>query len=161
MSVLRADSILPSPRAGRGRGWGRPHGMTLVELMMAFAILVTGLTAIFGLLLAGTRSHRRALKETEATQCAATVLAELRSGFARGQTFSSDNPNNWQVSADFPSCAYLRTIVPLDPRSAGQANTLALREFFVRVKVRWSEKGENQAIELNTIMYRNADYRTD
>ena len=41
------------------------RGMTLIEVMISFAILVTGLINIFAILHAGFRSHKRAVNETE------------------------------------------------------------------------------------------------
>src|SRR5260221_10658538 len=67
-----------------------PRGMTLIELLIAFAILMSGLVCIFALLLAGTSSHRRAMKETEATMIASSIMADLRADLARGAVPSGD-----------------------------------------------------------------------
>jgi type II secretory pathway pseudopilin PulG len=134
-------------------GRRRARGMTLIELMMAFAILLTGLTVIFALILAGTRSHRRAIKETEAALCGASVLADLRAQLARGQMPTRESGGDFTPSDDFPSCKYRWTIIPVGLTGIKQGGNAAPGEYFVRVKVRWSDKGDDKSIELNTLMY--------
>jgi type II secretory pathway pseudopilin PulG len=135
-----------------------PHlnvkGMTLIELLMSFAILMAGLVCIFALLLAGTSSHRRAIKETEATLLAGSILADLRAEFARGVVPDSDNAAYKDIE-DRPGYQFNRLIFPVDPKR-GETQRRDGREFFVRVRVRWSEKGDNQFIEFNTVMFRGS-----
>jgi len=128
---------------------GRPaRGMTLIELLISFAILMAGMVCIVALLLAGTSSHRRAIKETEATMIAASALADLRGDFAigviphsEGSTFADvKNKTGYTIN---------RLILPIDPASPAKGEN---REYFVRVRVRWQEKGDNQFIEFNSIM---------
>ncbi len=119
--------------------------MTLVELLISFAILMVGLVCIFGFLLAGTTSHRRAIKETEATMIAGSILADLRGDFARGDIPHSDGAI-YEALPDHAGYECNRLIVSVDPQKGDD------REFFVRVRVRWSQKGEGQFIEFNTVM---------
>ena len=119
--------------------------MTLVELLISFAILMAGMVAVFALLLAGTSSHRRAIKETEATMIAGSALADLRGEFAAGVPPHSDGSLFTDVK-DHEGYQINRLIIPVDP-TKGEG-----REFFVRVRVRWSEKGDNKFIEFNTVM---------
>lgn len=123
--------------------------MTLIELLIAFAILMTGLVCIFAMILAGTSSHRRAIKETEATMIASSAMADLRADLSKGIIPSSDGTTYTDVT-ESPGYACNRVIFPIDPRKGDE------REFFVRVRVRWSEKGENQFVEFNTLMCRGA-----
>jgi len=127
----------------------RTSGMTLVELLIAFAILITGLVCIFGMILAGTSSHRRAIKETEATMIASSVIADMRADLSKGLIPPSDS-NNFVEIPDNPGYAVNRVIFAIDQNKGED------REFFVRVKVRWSEKGENQLVEFSTLMFRGA-----
>jgi len=127
----------------------RARGMTLVELLIAFGILMTGLVCIFAMILAGTSSHRRAIKETEATMVASSVIADMRGDLAKGLIPQSDGSTYIDVP-DKPGYSCNRVIFSVDQRKGDD------REFFVRVRVRWSEKGENQFIEFNTIMCRFA-----
>jgi hypothetical protein len=129
--------------------------MTLVELLMSFAILMAGLVCVFALLLTGTGAHRRAIKETESTMLAASTLADLRSEFSRGFVPKGDAANDFVDLEDHPGYKVNRTIFSVDPKKSDEPKTTANdREFFVRVRVRWSEKGDNQYVEFNTVMFR-------
>ena len=129
--------------------------MTLVEVMLAFAILIVGMVGIFAILNAGFRAHKRAIHETEAAQVAASVTAELRADFSRGHTPRSDPPDTWPASPDYPRYQYRKVIVPLEAGRKDVDDAAADREFFVRVLVRWSEIGENKSINVDTVMYCN------
>ncbi|MCY3020602.1 MAG: hypothetical protein NTW87_16410 [Planctomycetota bacterium] len=129
--------------------------MTLVEVMMAFAILVTGLIGIFAVLNAGFRSHKRAINETEAGILAASVIAELRSEFSRGHLPRSDPKGTYNPYASSPRYQYRQQIIPLEAARRGIDQKAADREYFVRVEVRWIEGGDNKGVSLDTIIYCN------
>ena len=143
-----APLTLPGSRRG-------PRGMTLVEVMMAFAILITGLVGIFAILHAGLRSHKRAVNETEASILAASLMSELRADFSRARRPPSDSATTWHQSADYPEYKYRTVIVPLEQARAGIDARAADREYFVRVEVRWAERGDNKSVSFDTIMYCN------
>lgn len=123
----------------------RGRGMTLIELLLSIAILMAGMVCIFALLLTGLNSHRRAIKETEATMIAASALADLRADFAGGVVPRSDGSTYVEVK-DHAGYKINRLIVSVDPQKGEN------REYFVRVRISWSQKGESQFIEFNTIM---------
>jgi len=129
--------------------------MTLVEVMMAFAVLVVGLVGIFAILNAGFRAHNRATKETESTLVAASVASELRAEFSRGKVPPSDVAGAWHDSAEYPRYQYRKIIILLEAKRTGLDPVAGDREFFVRIIVRWSEKGEDKSISMDTIMYCN------
>ena len=131
------------------------RGMTLIELLMAFAILVTGLVSIFALISAGMRSHKRAVNETEAGIVASSILSEIRADLFAGKDMKSDGTDTFLESADYPGYQYNRRLLSLDPVRGGISADLANREYFVRVTVRWSEQGENKSIGVDTIMFHN------
>lgn len=121
------------------------RGMTLIELLISIAILMGGMVCIFAFLLAGTSSHRRAIKETEATMIAASAMADLRGDFAAGVVAHSDGETYVEVK-NKTGFKINRLIVSIDPAKSEK------REYFVRIRVRWSEKGDNQFIEFSSIM---------
>ena len=119
--------------------------MTLIELLISFGILMAGMVCIFALLLSGTSTHRRAMKETEATMIAASALADLRGDFAGGTIPHSDGTTFVEVK-DKAGFKINRLIWPIDPVKSERF------EYYVRVRVRWQEKGDNQFIEFSSIM---------
>ncbi len=121
------------------------RGMTLIELLISFGILMAGMVCIFALLLAGTSSHRRAMKETEATMIAASAMADLRGDFAAGTIPHSEGITYVEVK-DKPGFKINRLIFPIDPVKTERF------EYYVRIRVRWQEKGDNQFIEFTSIM---------
>jgi type II secretory pathway pseudopilin PulG len=153
--MYECDKITMTVPAISLRSPRRPRGMTLVELLMSFAILMAGLVCVFALLLAGTSAHRRAIKETEATMIAGSVLADLRSDFARGLVPKGNGANDFVELEDHPGFKSNSVIFSVDPKRTDEVKTnVNDREFFVRVRVRWSEKGDNQYVEFNTVMFK-------
>jgi len=137
------------------------RGMTLIEIMVAFAILVVGLVSIFAMLNAALRSHKRAMNETEAAIVAESVLADLRSEFQRGKIVKSDGKGMFEPSVDFPDYSVRKTIVPLEPARKGVAGAGGDREFFVRVEVRWSSQGDNKSVNVDSILFCNEEKKLD
>ena len=132
---------------------GNRRGMTLIEILMAFAILVAGLTGIFALLLTGMHSHQRAVNETDASILAASVLADTRGEFFNDKEVRTDGKDTFKPCKDNPMYSYNRTIIALDTRKGAEG--IVDREYFVRVEVRWSERGENKSLNVDTIMFRD------
>jgi prepilin-type N-terminal cleavage/methylation domain-containing protein len=136
----------------RNRRRGHSRGMTLVEVLMAMAILVTGLVAVFALLNTGFNSHKRAIQETEAAMVAASELDELRAKFSRGILPESDAKGAFRPCADFPNHSVNRRIFPLNTaQNTGAADT----EYFVRLEVRWKQRGDDKSTRVDTIMFLN------
>jgi Tfp pilus assembly protein PilV len=144
MSVLRSASFKR-----------RPRGMTLVEVMVSFAILIAGLVTIFAILNAAIRSHKRAVNETEAAIVAESIIAELRAEFFRGHVPRTDGPTTFNASTDYPVYSYNRNILAMEAPRSGVDRALADREYFVRVEVRWSDQGDNKSIKVDTVMFCN------
>jgi Tfp pilus assembly protein PilV len=137
------------------------RGMTLIELMISFAILVFGLVSIFAMINAALRSHKRAMNETDAAIVAESVLADLRSSFQRGQVPRSDGKAFFEPVDGFDGYSVNRTIVSLEPKRREVAALGGDREFFVRVEVRWSNEGDNKSIYVDSIMFANEEKRIE
>jgi len=129
-------------------------GMTLIEVLLAIAILVTGLVAVFALINSGVQSHRRAIHETEAINLASAVLADVRAEFFRGLEPHSTTQGVFLQSKDFPDSEYNTLVIPLEPARGHTVTGATDREYFVRVQVRWSQQGNNKSITVQTIMFR-------
>ena len=130
----------------------QPRGMTLIEVLLAMAILVTGLVAIFALLNSGFSSHKRAIQETEAAMVASSALDELRANFARGILPASDGKEAWHPSPDFPNFRFRKQIFPLN---TSQNTGVGDMEYFVRLEVKWKERGDDKSTRIDTIMFLN------
>lgn len=137
------------------------RGMTLIELMISFAILVFGLVSIFAMINAALRSHKRAMNETDAAIVAESVLADLRSSFQRGQVPRSDGKNFFEPVDGFEGYSVNRTVVSLEPKRREVAAQGGDREFFVRVEVRWASEGDNKSIYVDSIMFANEEKRIE
>jgi len=131
------------------------RGMTLVEVMISFAILIAGLVSIFSILNAGFRSHKRAVNETEASFVAESVLAETRAQFARGEVPRPETKGVFVEHPDYPTYQYNRQIVSLEANRKGAVQAFVDREYFVRVEVRWLSEGDNKSISVDTVMFCN------
>jgi type II secretory pathway pseudopilin PulG len=130
-------------------------GMTLLEVLLSIAILITGMVAIFALLSSGLASHRRAVAETEASMVASSTISELRGEFARGGLPRSDAKGAFNDSPDFPDYRINKQIIALDQGKRGAGDYAGDREYFVRVEVRWTQRGENKSVVVNTIIFSN------
>ena len=134
----------------------RARGMTLVEVMISFAILIAGLVGIIAMLNAGYRSHRRAIAETESSLVGDSVISDLRAEYSRGGTPPGDGAGIFQAHPDYPGYSFNRQIVPLEKRKGSDSRDYN-REFFIRVEVRWAEQGDNKSVSFDTIMF-SSDY---
>jgi type II secretory pathway pseudopilin PulG len=132
----------------------RRRGMTLIEVMISFAILVAGLVSIFAILNAGFRTHNRAIRETEASILAESMLADMRAEFAHGKIPRGDH-GSFHENPDYPGYRVCRSIISLEPSRKGADPRYGDREYFVRVEVRWADQGDDKSISVDTVMYCN------
>ncbi|MCW8130943.1 MAG: prepilin-type N-terminal cleavage/methylation domain-containing protein [Planctomycetota bacterium] len=136
----------------------RARGMTLMEVMIATAILVFGLVAIFGALQAGLNTHKRARDETNAAFVGASVMAELRTIFSQGAEPTPIPETAPRQSSDYPDYYYAVTFKDITPSRGVRGGPALGREFFVEVKVTWREKSDDRKwIAFNTVMFKRSE----
>ena len=135
-------------------------GMTLIEVLISFAILITGLVSIFAVLNAGFANHKRAVRETEASIAAESVLDSMRAEFAEGALPRSDLKDTYQTYLDNPDYGFNRLVIPLVPQKRGMIEGAANKEYFVRVTVRWLQQGEDKTLTCDSVMFRNTPIDT-
>ena len=111
------------------------RGMTLVEVLMAGAILAFGMVGILALLGTAHRSHRQAIHETTAVQISQTVFAEYRSLFARGAIPASQLKT---VHEDYPDYKYDVKVIDMRMATSRMYPDYG-REFLIEVRVYWSD----------------------
>ncbi|MBI3828543.1 MAG: hypothetical protein HY291_03450 [Planctomycetes bacterium] len=140
--------------AFRRFGFYRARGMTLMEVLIATGILVFGLVSVMAALQTGLRTHARALHENNAALVGASVMAELRSIFARGTQPHGISELTPQESADFPGYKFAVAIKDISGAHGVRGGPDLGREFFVEVKVTWGDHPEERKwIVFNTVMF--------
>jgi len=133
----------------------RRAGMTLVEVLLAFAILIAGLVSVFAMFNGGFRTHKRAVNETDATLIATSLIAETRAELGIGRQPSSDPANVFTKYAPNPIYEYNRNVQLLQREREGMLPGAAGLEYLIRVEVRWSDRGDNKSIRVETIGFLN------
>lgn len=67
------------------------HGFTLMEILMAFTILVSGIVGVYALFSVGVVSHKRAVDNTIAATLAGSVFDDIAANYAE---YYYDKDNN-------------------------------------------------------------------
>ncbi len=158
----------PNPPSERGGTFGRlvclrsQSGMTLIEVLIASAILVFGMVGIIAMFTAAARTHKRAVDETEASMVGSSVLAELRGLFSKGvipnptkvppkkKDFDLDD---FPAHKDFPRYHYAVRIKDLNPTRKLKDKAVFGKEYYVEVEVFWSSRGDNKSVKFQTVMF--------
>ena len=120
-------------------------GFTLVELLIAVALLSTAMMGIMAVFAAAANSHRAGVDGTEAAIIASSVVAEARTVFREAGMLTPAEGLKWPGR---PRYSYDIEYVPLD--KAGD-------ELLMRVVVRWSVRGRGSSRAFDTILLRRMD----
>jgi prepilin-type N-terminal cleavage/methylation domain-containing protein len=76
-------------------------GLSLIELMVAMAILATGMSAIIGLIITATANNNKAKVDTGGTLVAQMVIEQMLAQPASSAlTITDCNATNWAISTD-------------------------------------------------------------
>ena len=137
-----------------------PRGMTLLEVLIASAILVFGMVGILAMFNAAARTHSRAIRETNASMVGTSVMAELRGLFARGIVPDEIKPTkkNWKLTdlrehQDYPGYYYMTRIEDLNPKRSRRDKAVFGKDYFVEVHVYWDDRGDNKSVAFQTVMF--------
>ena len=128
-------------------GRRRQHGFTLLEVIVAFAVLALALTMLLGTMSGAARQVRDSANSGRAALHAQSLLAQLGVGEALGP--GSD-------AGDFDEGRYrwqLEVRPWLDPQRAGSAplDPAAPRMFEIRLDVTWGEGGPRERLQLHSL----------
>jgi general secretion pathway protein I len=119
----------------------RNGGFTLIEVLVAFAILAISLTALFQIFSAGTRN-------IDTTQAYTTAILLAESNLARvGREVplrESEEAGEWKNGF-----RWKRTIRPYD--DVPIPDSLSVRLFLIAVTVSWGELDKERTISLETL----------
>jgi len=116
----------------------REDGFTLLELLVAFAILAVGLTAILAAFSQGLQRARDDRQEAAARGLAASLMSQTLVTWDPESSSGSANGYDWQV-----------TLSPFGDASDVAAWQARARE--VRVTVQWADRGGTRRIALSSL----------
>jgi prepilin-type N-terminal cleavage/methylation domain-containing protein len=144
---------------------GRESGFTLVEVLIALAIMAVGVTAVIGVFLMATATHKRAVDETTSALFAETALAEVRGGLtasfdARRLPVAAPGPPPvlvWKKGGRdpvYPGYACDVYVTPIDDPDPDAADA-----FHVEVHVRFLASGKERESVFRTVMVRRVRWR--
>jgi type II secretory pathway pseudopilin PulG len=138
------------------------RGMTLLEVLIATAILVFGVVAVLGVIMSAQRTHQRAIDETIAVQVAQSLIAEWRSlmdkgGGPDGGLPASTDPKtpfeNLKGHQDYPDYHYAVKYTEIGAPGKAKSGKAPLgREYVVEVHVFWKRQGGPRSVVFRTIM---------
>lgn len=131
----------------RHSGKHRAAGFTLIEIIVAFAVLALGLTLLIGTLSGATRQVRQAGDAGRAALHAQTLMAEYASALQTPANFDGeleDGRYRWR----------LRATAWQDPTPrAGPAlvDAGAARLLQVQLDIEWAEGGPQERLEVSSL----------
>lgn len=137
-------------------------GMTLMEVLIATAILVFGVVAVLAVVMSAQRTHQRAIDETIAVQVAQSIMAEWRELMDKGGDKSGNLPPSTDPKTpfeqlkghvDYPDYHYAVKYTEIFPKTGMKGNNVPVgREFLVEVYVFWMRQGGTRSVVFHTIM---------
>jgi general secretion pathway protein I len=119
------------------------RGFTLIETLVAFAILALSLTALYAAFGTSLRALERAGSAEEAALLTDSKLQEIR--------VSRAVPEQAQSGA-FEGSAYRWTLTPKAERASPNAPASALEPRHIKLSVLWQENGHKRSLDVETIV---------
>jgi len=120
------------------------RGFTLMELLIALAILVLGMTGIYAVFLTATRQHAEAVDSTNAVVAAMSMLESVRMAVATDPKFDLSRKLEGDVEG-MNGYRYKLTFTRLD--------AVGLR-VLIELELRWKRRGRVKAHEFRTVALR-------
>jgi len=138
------SSSEPGSRAGRGGRGGRRGGFTLIEVMVAMAILGLGLTAVLEVISTGTALGHNVHRTTEAL-----VLARWKVGQLQIEGFPPLGEREGTFAAPFDGFRWETEVTPTDEEN--------LRE--VHLRIVWRDGLVEKDLRMATMLYNYGERR--
>ena len=133
---------------GKSAITGSP-GLTLLEIMVALAIMIIGIASVFALFAAATALHKRAVDQTNAALIAQKILSELDCRLTAGADIKELQKTGVALP-EFPNYTYDLRLTPVDKTQ---------NEFYVDLAVRWKTRGRVREQRFNTICIRSLPFK--
>ncbi len=127
----------------------RAEGFTLLEVLVAMAVLTVGLTSAIYLFASAARLQTETATTQKVCALADSVFAELDTRLSPEADLAALAVKK-KTHPDYPRFKYSIHIIPLDA---------AEYELFVVVEVFWRRHGEEKRRKFHTIMFRHLSYR--
>jgi len=132
----------------------RRGGFSLIEVVVALAILSLGMTSAIALFAAATAAHRTAIHRSQAADLAKWAIADIESALLLGADPAEleKAPPTEAMLRDWPG---YRVEVRVRPAAGAAGDDEAL----VEVGVVWANRGRDQRLEFRQIVARRAQIR--
>jgi prepilin-type N-terminal cleavage/methylation domain-containing protein len=132
----------------------RRAGFSLIEVVVALAILSLGMTSAIALFAAATAAHRTAIHRSQAADLAEWALADIESALLLGADPAElvGAPPTEAILRDWPG---YRVEVRIQP-AAGPAGE---DEALVEIGIVWANRGRDQRLEFQQLVARRAQIR--
>ena len=142
--MSRSGATVP-PRSG---------GFSLIEVVVALAILTLGITSVIALFTAATAAHRRAIHRSQAADLAEWAIADVESALRNGRSPEEivEAPPLDVLLRDWPGYDVEVSIVPL----AGERGD---DEVIVNVEIIWRSRGVENSLRFQQIVVRRESLR--
>ncbi len=143
---MRQERTLPTEVRTAAR-----EGFSLIEVVVAIAILSLGLTSSIALFAAATAAHRKAIHRSQAAALAEWALADIESALLLGATPEqiSANPPTAAIARDWPGYTIEVKVIPA-------AGVTGEDEALLRIQVVWETRGRRESLEFEQIVARRA-----
>lgn len=119
------------------------HGFSLLETLVALAILTVSLSVILGVFSTAMHAAAQADAITRATRAGESLLARLGTEIPLQEGVSRSNPDaayQWRI-----------TVTPYQPEDGSQTWQAQLHAYWVEVEVRWAASASHAAVKLSTL----------
>jgi type II secretory pathway pseudopilin PulG len=124
-------------------------GFTLLEIIVALALMMIGIASAFALFAAGTALHKRSVDQTNTALIAEQVFSDLDSKLTTGIDIAKLQKKGASLP-EFRDYTYDLHLIPIDKNG---------EELYVDLTVRWKTRGKIREQTFSTIRIRSLPFK--